>query len=311
MNYKIYWDKQNPAFLILHWWGGSSDSWEQVAKMLAKDFFVIVPDIPCASVLQVNSEKWIVKSEKNMEWWRNDGERWKQANKSHAELVSVSKEKDSEINSEWHSWEWQFSNSIQKSISIPCNKVYTLDDYADLVKNLIDELELKNFVLLWHSNGGAIATKLVTKYPDLPVKKLILNNSAWIRKDKKRSLKRKIFGIVSKIVKPVFSLPWMWKIRNLFYKAIWGQDYLEAEKNPNKKQTFLNMINEDLQELFQKIQVDTLLIWWENDTYTPLSDWKKINNFVKNSKIVIIKNVRHGIHLQNPKKLVEVILDNI
>jgi len=245
MQYKTYWDSQNTAFLILHWWGGSSESWEQVAKMLEKDFFVIVVDYPCGSKL------------------------------------------------------------------LDCDKIYTLDDYVDLVKNLIDKLNLKNFVLLWHSNGGAIATKLITKYPDLPVKKLILNNSAWIRKDQKRSFKRKFFGIVSKIVKPVFSLPWMWKIRNLFYRAIWGQDYLEAEKNPNKKQTYLNMINEDLQEVFPKVQVDTLLVWWENDTYTPLSDWKKINNFVKNSKIIIIENVRHGIHLQNPKKLVEVILENI
>ena len=245
MEYKTFWDKSNPAFVILHWWGGSSESWEQVAEMLAKDFFVIVVDYPCGSKL------------------------------------------------------------------LDCDKVYTLDDYADLVKNLIEELWLKDFILLWHSNGGAIATKLVTKYPDLPIKKLILNNSAGIRKDKKRTLKRKIFGLVSKIAKPVFTLPWMWKIRNLFYRAIWWQDYLEAEKNPYKKQTFLNMINEDLQDTFPKIQVDTLLIWWENDTYTPLEDWKKIHSLIQNSKFTVIPDVRHGIHLQNPQELVRVILENV
>jgi len=245
MKFKTFWNKNNPAFLILHWWGGSSDSWEQVAKMLAKYFFVIVVDYPCGSKL------------------------------------------------------------------LNCDKVYTLDDYADLVKNLIDELELKDFVLLWHSNGSAIATKLVTKYPDLSIRKLILNNSAGIRKDKKRTLKRKIFGLASKIAKPVFTLPWMWKIRNLFYRLIWGQDYLEAEKNPYKKQTFLNMINEDLQETFSKIQVDTLLIRWKNDTYTPLEDGKKMHSLISNSKFVVIPNVRHWIHLQRPDKLVKVILENV
>lgn len=190
------------------------------------------------------------------------------------------------------------------------NKFYNLDDYAKLINEFIEKLNLKDFILLWHSNGWAIAIKLLTNFQWINVKKLILNNSAWIRKDKKRSFKRKIFNFIAKLVKPIFSLPWMWKIRILFYKLIWGQDYLEAEKNPNKKKTYLNMINEDLQDIIPNIKNDTLLIWWENDTYTPLEDWKKINNLIKNSKMVVINNVRHGIHLRKPEELVKVILDN-
>ncbi len=245
MNYKTYWDKKNTPFLILHWWGGSSDSWVKFGEKLWKDFYVIIPDIPCASKLEI------------------------------------------------------------------CDKVYTLDEYAYLIKNFIDKLWLKDFILMWHSNGWAIATKLVINYSDLLVKKLILNNSAWIRKNRKRSLKRKVFWVVSKFVKPIFALPWMWKVRNLFYRAIGGHDYLEAEKNPNKKQTFLNMINSDLQENYKDINTPTLLIWGENDTYTPLVDGQKINNLIKNSKLIIIKDVRHGIHLQKPEELVKVILENV
>ena len=245
MKYTTYWNKKNTPFLILHWWGWSSKSWEQVASLLSDKFFVVIPDIPCASKL------------------------------------------------------------------VDCERTYTLDDYSKLVKNFIEDMELKDFVLLWHSNGGAIATKLVVNYPELKVKKLILNNSAWIRKDVKRSRKRKILNFVSKLVKPIFSLPWMWKIRVLFYKLIWWQDYLDAEKNPNKKQTYLNMINEDLQNVFPLVKKDTLLIRWQNDTYTPLEDGKKIHNLIIDSKLVIIENVRHGIHLQNPNALVEVILDNL
>ena len=259
MNYKTFWNKNNPSFLILHWWGGSSNSWIEVGKKLWEKFFVIVPDIPCA-----------VKNET----------RWKKQMRP-----------DDKISS--------------------CDRVYTLDDYADLIKDFIDDLWLKDFILLWHSNGWAIATKLVVKYPDLSVKKLILNNSAGIRKDTKRTLKRKIFWVISRMIKPIFGLPGMWKVRILFYKAIWWHDYLEAEKNPNKKQTYLNMINSDLQDNFPKIDKDTLLIWGENDTYTPLSDGRKIHNLIKNSKLVIIKDVRHGIHLQKPDELVKVILENV
>ena len=268
MNYKTFWNKNNPSFLILHWWGGSSNSWEEVGKKLWEKFFVIVPDIPCASKKEISE--------------------------------------DNNFQLKTHKWELD-DKKITKS---SCDKVYTLDDYADLIKDFIDDLWLKDFILLWHSNGWAIATKLVVKYPDLSVKKLILNNSAGIRKDTKRTLKRKIFWVVSRMVKPIFSLPGMWKVRILFYKVIWWHDYLEAEKNPNKKQTYLNMINSDLQDIFPKMDKDTLLIWGENDTYTPLSDGKKIHNLIKNSKLVIIKDVRHGIHLQKPEELVNVILEN-
>jgi len=281
MQYKAYWDKKNTSFLILHWWGWSSNSWEKVAKKLSERFFVIVPDIPCASkreVRKVSEEVW--------REWKMNSEKWI-------------------VNNEFS------DNFLKNNQESSCDRVYTLDDYARLIRDFVNELGLKDFILMGHSNWGAIATKLVVNYQDLPVKKLILNNTAWIRKDRKRSLKRKVFWTIAKVVKPIFALPWMWKIRNLFYKLIWWHDYLEAEKNPNKKQTYLNMINSDLQDIFPKISKDTLIIWWENDTYTPLEDGQKIHNFIKNSKFVEIKNVRHGIHLQNPDELVKVILENI
>ena len=244
MEFKTYWQKHNLPLIILHWWGGSWQSWDNIAKILWEDFYVIVPDIPSASK------------------------------------------------------------------TATCEKAYNLDDYVELVKNLADKLGLNKFVLFWHSNGGAIATKFTVKYPQY-VEKLILNNSAGIRNDKKRTFKRKIFGIISKPAKWLFMLPYMSRFKKFFYKAIWAQDYLQTQKNPCKKETFLNMIKEDLQEVFPQIKADTLLIRWENDTYTPLSDWKKIHSLIKNSKLVVIPNVRHWIHFQNPQKLIEVIREFI
>jgi len=45
INYKIA--GQGPAILILHGWGGSSDSWVEVSHLLAKNGFrIIFPDLP-------------------------------------------------------------------------------------------------------------------------------------------------------------------------------------------------------------------------------------------------------------------------
>ena len=192
---------------------------------------------------------------------------------------------------------------------LDCDKVYTLDDYVEDLKKLLDNLKIKKAIVFWHSNWWAIASKFAVKYPNY-VEKLILNNSAWIRQTKQITFKRKFFKFLSKIFNFFKFIPWFEKIKNLFYRAIKAHDYLDAQKNPNKKQTFLNMINEDLKSTFEKISVDTLIIWWEKDTYTPLWQGKLIAKLIKKSKFVIIENVKHGIHLQNPKKLIEIILDN-
>jgi len=199
-------------------------------------------------------------------------------------------------------------------------KEFDLDEYATVIEEFIIEMWLKNVILWWHSNGWAISIKIANRWK-INISRLILNNSAWIRNDSKRSLKRKILNNIAKNIKKIIKiLPspgrgglgrGFKKIRKLFYKAIWSHDYLNAEKNPNLKQTYLNIISSDLTDEIKKIKLDTLLIWWEKDTYTPLSDWNTIRNSIKNSKMIVLKNEKHWIHLHNPELLVKTFLQNI
>ncbi len=190
------------------------------------------------------------------------------------------------------------------------NKVFDLDEYAIVIEEFIKKLKLKNIILWWHSNWWAIAIKIANRWK-IDISRLVLNNSAWIRNDKKRSFKRKILNKIVKHFKFLKKLFIFKKIRIFFYKLIWWQDYLNAEKTPNLKQTYLNMISSDLQNEIKNIKNNTLLIWWENDTYTPISDWNFMRNNIKNSKMIILDNETHWIHLKNPNRLVKTFLDNI
>jgi pimeloyl-ACP methyl ester carboxylesterase len=58
-NYKIAGD--GPVILILHGWGGSSDSWLSVQEILAKNGFkVVVPDLPGFGKSNTPKEPWQV-----------------------------------------------------------------------------------------------------------------------------------------------------------------------------------------------------------------------------------------------------------
>jgi pimeloyl-ACP methyl ester carboxylesterase len=191
-------------------------------------------------------------------------------------------------------------------------KVFTLDDYVDVVLDFVKDLWIDEFILWGHSNGGAISIKIVENQNiRSKIKLLVLNNSAWIRNDKKRSLKRKVFLIITKPFRFLAQFEAFKWLRKLFYRAIWNQDYIQAENKPFLKETYLNMISTDLREELKNIKVPILLIWWEKDTYTPLSDWEFMAKNIKNSELVVMKNKKHWIHLKSPEELVEVFLDSI
>ena len=82
-------------------------------------------------------------------------------------------------------WEILFHNGFNVIIpDLPgfwktkLNRIFTLDEFATLIESFIWELWLKDIILWWHSNGGAISIKLVNK-SKINIKRLILNNSAF------------------------------------------------------------------------------------------------------------------------------------
>lgn len=192
----------------------------------------------------------------------------------------------------------------------PLDKVYTLDTYADKIISFAKRLKLKNFILWWHSNWWAISIKIVNKN-ELEIKALVLNNSAWIRADEPRELKRKVYRQVVRPFRFAKNTKLWRKARNVFYKAIWSSDYVESEEMPYKKETYLNMIWEDLQDEMKKISIPTLLIRGENDTYTPPRDWEQMSKLIKWSRLVVLSNEKHWIHLQNPNALFRSFVYNI
>ena len=186
-------------------------------------------------------------------------------------------------------------------------EVFDLEKYTLFIEEFVNKLQLSNFYLFWHSNWWRISIKLAVRWI-IKIKKLFLNNSAWI--NNKPSVKNIIFKKLSLLFKPFLKFKFFKKFRIYFYKLIWGHDYLNCDNN-YIKQTFLNIIKTNLIFDLSKINIPTILIWWEKDTYTKLKDWKIMHEKIQKSKLIIIKKAKHWIHLQNPDKLFSTIINNI
>jgi len=208
----------------------------------------------------------------------------------------------------WHSLK-QFLKSPDYQILLPplpgfhgsdIKKPMTTQDYATWLKAIIQKQPQKKAILVAHSFGGQVAGYFSAHYPQL-VSKLVLINSAGIRN--KPNIKRLFFTPVAKLGKTLFQIPPFLFFKSLakhtLYRFLNEVDYYQA--SPIMKKTLKTVITEDQQSNFKKITTPTLIIWGQNDTYTPLSDGQLIHQLIKKSKFKLIKNSRHNIYSTHPK----------
>ena len=95
---------------------------------------------------------------------------------------------------------------------------FTVDDYVECIKELLDTLKVKNPILIGHSFGGKISLLYASKYS---VKKLILFASPFKKEIEKLSLKTKTLKTLKKV-------PGLNKLENFAKKHIGSTDYRNA-----------------------------------------------------------------------------------
>lgn len=175
---------------------------------------------------------------------------------------------------------------------------YKVEDYAKLTLSFINELNLKNVVLIGHSFGGRVIIKMVSKLQYNP-EKIILVDSAGIKPKRSLSyhIKTLMYKTSKKVLRLILGKRKSEKIIIKYRNKRGSQDYLNADET--MKSVFKNVVNEDLTDHLKDIKVPTLLIWGELDMDTPLSDAKIMEREMKDAGLVVIKGAGHYSFLNN------------
>lgn len=171
--------------------------------------------------------------------------------------------------------------------------------YVKVVEEFINKLNLKNVVIVGHSNGGAVAVKLLNI--NNIAKKLVLIDSAGIRKS---SVEKTVKTLIAKVVRPIFKLPFLKPIRARIYSAMGYEDYINSSY---LNKTYQNVINDDISELYKNVKIPTLIIWGKDDKSTPLVFGKFIHDNITNSQFEVI-DAGHFPFIDKPDQVINYLI---
>ena len=176
---------------------------------------------------------------------------------------------------------------------------WDLNEYAIFIAAFLKKLQKQAWVIVGHSNGGAI-TLYGAAHNIFTPRKLILLASAGIRDP--QSAKLQLLRIATKVGKiATYPLPSgvRKRLRSKLYTSV-GSDMLVAE---HMKETFKRIINQDVINEATSIHIPTLLIYGSKDTATPPTYGEQFARAIEKSSLTVIPDAGHFVHHDKPEEV--------
>lgn len=168
-------------------------------------------------------------------------------------------------------------------------ETFTIFDYAQIVKRIMQKEKFNNALLIAHSFGGRVATILGS---ESFCRGLVLTSSAGMKV--KHGLKYYYKVYKHKLLK------------KMGFNSSGGSNDYKLLPDGMKK-TFLNIVNTNLEKYAIHINVPCVLVWGGKDKDTPYYMAKKLKKLIKNSEIVLYKKSGHFCYLENYGQFVAII----
>ena len=190
-------------------------------------------------------------------------------------------------------------------------------DFTEQLLNLIDELELKKIHLVGFSLGSLVARHFASEHSDR-LSSLVLHASIYKRsKEQKRVIENRF-----ELIKKDRPASQKYALRRWFTeefiknnKEIYDKIYSMIEENDHKNllkvyKLFVNYEDED--QMFGKINTNTLVTTGQYDVGSTTEMAKNLTKKIKNAKYIEIKNGKHLCNIECAKdfnKTIELFID--
>lgn len=195
---------------------------------------------------------------------------------------------------------------------------YTQEIQVDLLKALLDYLNIKKINIVGISYGASIALQFAAKYEEY-ISKLVIANvvsktSVWLKAigDGWNAVAKTRDGLayynisIPYIYSPQFytkEIKWMEKRKEILIPLFSDREFLDAMIRLTKSAE-----THDVEKHLEKINTKTLIIAAEQDYLTPVFEQKHIYSKMRNSSLVIIPECGHASMYEKPRLFTSLVL---
>lgn len=176
------------------------------------------------------------------------------------------------------------------------SSAWGVEDYTEFLRQFALKNKIENPIIIGHSFGCRVAIRYAYKYGAL---KMVLTGAAGIRDD--RSLSWYIKTYTYKLGKKLLPESLRSKLQN----KVGSTDYQNA--SGVMRQTFVKVVNDDVKDILKDINVETLLVFGENDEATPVSKGKLMEKLMPNAALVIFENDDHYAYINEAARFLAVL----
>lgn len=220
----------------------------------------------------------------------------------------------------WEVWQEKLSNHFTTiSVDLPGHGLtgpnpqakYDTDYYANLLWEMMENLEYDSIALAGNSMGGQVAYKMALQKPH-KVKKLILINSsgASLKKDSAEFKDENKLSVFTLINHPVFSKLMTRITPKFLFEMSLEQVYYDNSKitqdriqmyydlmlQEGNRQATLQRFNQRAPSEFEKLKnlnVPTLILWGLHDSWISVSHAHRFDSIIPNSYLKIYDDAGH------------------
>ena len=164
-------------------------------------------------------------------------------------------------------------------------------EYAALTRKFIEAVGLRGCDLICHSFGGRVTLLLASEDPRL-FHRLVLVDAAGIRPPRTFGYYVRTYSY--KLGKRLATVRWIDTLLHLSEKQknAGSADY-RALKSDLMRATLSRVVNLDLTERLDHIQNETLLVWGDQDTATPLARAQVMEKRIPKAGLAVLEGAGH------------------
>ena len=159
-------------------------------------------------------------------------------------------------------------------------------NYCEFLRAFLQQMNVEDPIFIAHSFGCRVAIQYAYKYK---VHRMVLTGAAGIRDERGIDYYLKVYSY--KVGKKILSLKPFEKLKDKLTANAGSTDYRNA--SGVMRGTLVKVVNEDLSDLLPYIDVETLLVFGENDDVTPVEKGRKMEKLMPDAVLVIFENDDH------------------